>query len=73
MLTGDFGFHRILKKHPSSESAYDIEMTFIPWLFRGLGKYLSVNVIEPLRTELSFWSHEKKSVEKFALPFSGAP
>lgn len=34
MLTGDFGFHRILKKHPSSESAYDIEMTFIPWLFR---------------------------------------
>lgn len=52
MSTRDFGFHRILKKHPSSESTYDIGMTFIPWLFHALGKYLSVDVMEPLRTEL---------------------
>lgn len=41
MLTKVSDFHMILKESPSSESAYDTEVTFITWLFHGLGKYLS--------------------------------
>lgn len=42
----------ILKESPSSESAYDIGVTFIPWLFHGLGKYLS----EWMRWTLEEWN-----------------